>query len=172
MLPVLVLLSGYYSNDLRENTIVNTCVFKLLRINFKDILCVDHGINKKYCNHYSIPYEFLILNETGINYQDNIVFKPIGLWIVNNYYKNKLADFYYHFTCSKEDNEPRLLLNIVPTFNYDKSYWIELFNVLWIMFMIYLITRCIIINNFNYNFISGYMIGFIYNYTSNFIISN
>ena len=63
--------------------------------------------------------------------------KPNAIYEEFTYNKIKLADFYYSFTCSKEDNEPRLLLTIVPDFGKDKSLFQEFISYYYIIYIIY-----------------------------------
>tara|TARA_Y100000816_G_C26079306_1_gene568617 strand:+ start:67 stop:609 length:543 start_codon:yes stop_codon:yes gene_type:complete len=163
------LLLSIYPADIKENSITNTCDFKILRFQKKDIMCIDYGLNKKYCNHYSLPYEFHIYNEIGINNKENIIIKPHALYEEYSNYKTKIATFYYTFTCSHLDNEPKLLLNIVPEFNYDKSLTIQfyelistLFTIFTLLFIIVLICPCLAnanLRNSSFGFSSGYILG-------------
>ena len=111
---------NYYPNDLRENSITNDCEFNIIRFNYKKVLCNDYGLNKKFCNNYYLPYEFSVIKELGI--KNNINYNIEPKIIVQEYlgYKIILANIYYTFLCSIEDNEPQLLVTIVPTLNNDK----------------------------------------------------
>ena len=129
---------------LRENIIQNNCNFNIIRINRKDLLCSDYGINKRYCNDYSLPYEFIIIKEMGVNNKENIIIKPYAIWETNDYnYKIKVADFYYTFTCSNLDNFPKLILNIVPKKEFDKSFQQEIFEFIYLIS--FLLVICIIL---------------------------
>lgn len=105
----------YYPDDLTENTIQNSCNFNIIRFSKKHIMCTDYGLNKKYCNSYYLPYEFTIVKEFEINYKVNYNIEPKAVFEDYSNQKTILANIYYTFTCSYKDNEPKLLLNIVPT---------------------------------------------------------
>ena len=105
----------YYPDDLRENIIKNNCIFNIIRFHQKDIMCADYGLNKKYCDNYYLPYEFTIEKEFGLNHKVNYNIEPKAIFEDYSNQKTIFANIYYTFTCSHEDNEPRLLLNIVPT---------------------------------------------------------
>ena len=85
-------------------------------------MCTDWGKYSHYCNHYSLPEEFIIYNEKGVNGQ-NIVIKPEGMWENTEFTKRKIADFYYTFTCDNQDKFPKLIQHIVPTPLYDTNPW-------------------------------------------------
>ena len=78
------------------------------------IVSID-GLNKKYCNSYYLPYEFAVTKEFGLNHKVNYNIEPKAIFEDYSNQKTILANIYYTFTCSHEDNEPKLLLNIVPT---------------------------------------------------------
>lgn len=117
MLSIIFFALTYYPDDLRENIIQNSCRFNIIRLYQKDIMCADYGLNKKYCNGYYLPYEFAITKELGLNHNLNYNIEPKAIFEVSllSNQKTILANIYYTFTCSYEDNEPRLLINIVPT---------------------------------------------------------
>ena len=104
-----------YSHDLKEDSIQNSCSFNIIRFNKNNIMCADHGSNKKYCNSYYLPYEFSVTKEFGLNHKVNYNIEPKAVFEDYSNQKTILANIYYTFTCSYEDNEPKLLLNIVPT---------------------------------------------------------
>lgn len=114
MLSTLLFIISYYPDDLRENIIQNSCNFNIIRFNKKDIMCSDYGLNKKYCNSYYLPYEFTIVKEFGLNHKVNYNIEPKAIFEDYSNQKTILANIYYTFTCSHEDNEPKLLLNIIP----------------------------------------------------------
>ena len=114
MLSNILFIITYYSYDMREDTIQNSCIFKIIRFNRNNIMCADYGLNKKYCNSYYLPYEFTITKEFGLNHKVNYNIEPKAIFEDYSNQKTILANIYYTFTCSHEDNEPRLLLNIVP----------------------------------------------------------
>ena len=115
MLSTLLFIISYYPHDLRENIIQNSCNFNIIRFNKNDITCSDYGSNKKYCNNYYLPYEFSVKKEFGLNHKVNYNIEPKAVFEDYSNQKTILANIYYTFTCSHEDNEPKLLLNIVPT---------------------------------------------------------
>jgi len=115
MLSIIFFAITFYPDDLRENIIQNSCFFNIIRFNKKDIMCSDYGLNKKYCNSYYLPYEFAITKEFGLNHKVNYNIDPKAVFEDYSNQKTILANIYYTFTCSYEDNEPKLLLNIVPT---------------------------------------------------------
>ena len=115
MLSIIFFAITYYPDDLRENIVQNSCFFNIIRFNNKDIMCSDYGINKKYCNSYYLPYEFTVAKEFGLDNKLNYNIEPKAIFEDYSNQKTILANIYYTFTCSYEDNEPKLLLNIVPT---------------------------------------------------------
>ena len=121
MMQVLYLLalSHNYMGD-RKNTIHNTCDFDILRIQKKDITCIDYGEYKYYCNHYALPQEFMIYNENGLS-EKNIIIKPTALWDNTDNNKKKMANFYYTFICDESYKIPKLIQHIVPTKSYDTN---------------------------------------------------
>ena len=171
MIITILLISSYQecshnsntcSYPFQENIIQNNCNFNIIRINRKDILCNDYGINKKYCHHFSLPNEFIISKEMGINYKENINITPYAMWETDDYsYKKKVADFYYTFTCSNDDNFPKLIINIIPKKEFDKSFRQEIFEFIYLICL--LLVVCLILalicpstHNTNDNFWLGY----------------
>ena len=132
MLQSLMFIMSYYPADIRENVLTNTCEFDVLRFKRNDIMCVDYGINKKYCNYNALNREFLVSLEQGVNEQ-NIVIQPSALWIAFNEHPVKIANFYYNFNCNNDNNETKLLLNIVPVTNHDKSLETEVIDAMFII---------------------------------------
>ena len=114
MLSTIFFALTYYSHDLREDSIQNSCNFNIIRFNRNTIMCSDYGLNKKYCNSYYLPYEFTIAKEFGLNHKVNYNIEPKAIFEDYSNQKTILANIYYTFTCSHEDNEPKLILNIVP----------------------------------------------------------
>lgn len=170
MLNLIVhLILTYYPADMRENSISNTCEFKILHFHKKDIMCIDYGINKKYCNHFSLPNKFNVYNEIGLNNKENIIIEPYAMYEEYSNYKTKIATFYYSFTCSHLDNEAKLLLNIVPEFKYDKSIIMEFYELVYSLFIITIILFIISLicpslananlRNSGFGFSSGYILG-------------
>ena len=115
MLSTIFFALTYYSHDLREDSIQNSCNFNIIRFNRNTIMCSDYGLNKKYCKSYYLPYEFTIAKEFGLNHKVNYNIEPKAIFEDYSNQKTILANIYYTFTCSHEDNEPKLILNIVPT---------------------------------------------------------
>ena len=166
MLFIYLNLLTYYPEDLRENTINNNCDFNIIRFKRNEVMCVDYGLNKKYCDHYALPNEFIVLKELSVGNNEKYTIKPSAIYEEFTYNKIKLADFYYSFTCSNEDNEPRLLLTIVPDFGKDKSLFQEFVEVIIILFILFIsITILSLICNCKCNFnndkfVSGYIVGY------------
>lgn len=156
--------SNVYSLNIQDNIIQNTCNFNIIRIDKNDLECIDYGINKKYCNHNSLPNEFIITKEIGINNKENIIIKPYAMWIIiRENEKKKIADFYYTFTCNNIDNIPKLVLNIFPKKEFDLSMYEDVIVVIFVIILIFiflllfaLICPCMLNNN---NFWTGYIIG-------------
>jgi len=115
MLSIIFFALTFYPDDLRENLVQNSCNFNIIRFSRKDIMCADYGLNKKYCNSYYLPYEFAVTKEFGLNHKVNYNIEPKAIFEDYSNQKTILANIYYTFTCSHEDNEAKLLLNIVPT---------------------------------------------------------
>jgi hypothetical protein len=110
-----ILFTITHIHDLRENTIQNSCIFKIIRFNRNNIICAYYGVNKNYCNNYYLPYEFSVTKEFGLNHKVNYNIEPKAIFENYSNQKTILANIYYTFICNYEDNEPKLLLNIVPT---------------------------------------------------------
>ena len=160
-ITILLALSYEYPFE-RENTIENSCDFDILRIKKKDVMCSDYGTYVKYCNHYSIPEEFVIYNEKGINGKI-ITIKPYALWEETSSSKTKLADFYYIFTCDNRDNYPKLIQHIVPVYGKDINPLIYLVVIIILIFAVLIICPNFYKNynnSFNnlYNLETGYTI--------------
>ena len=87
------------------------------------------------------------------------------MWETNDInFKIKVADFYYRFTCNTRDNSPKLILNIVPKKNFDKSFQQEIFEFLYLICLLLIICVILVIMcpcnyNTNDNFWFGYTIG-------------
>ena len=77
-------------------------------------MCTDYGLNKKYCDSFYLSHEFVVTKELGLAYKVNYNIEPKAVFEDYNNQKTILANIYYTFTCSYEDNEPKLLVNIVP----------------------------------------------------------
>ena len=150
---------------LQKNIINNNCSFDIIRINRLDVLCNDYGVNKKYCNHFSLPNEFIVIKELGVNSKENIIIKPYAMWITDDkFYKKKIADFHYTYKCSSNNNIPVLIINIIPRKEFDKSFKQEIFEFIFIICLLVfiilifeLICPCLLHNDDN--FYSGYTIG-------------
>lgn len=153
----------------REDIINSNCDFDIIHIKKQDIVCNDYGVNKKYCDHYSIPDEFTIKQEIGLENKVNFNIKPRRMY--QETYDNKivLADFYYIFNCDRVDNESQLYLKIIPT--SDKSFGAEL-QELFIAILLFIPVLLIIVIFFPCllvasNFSSGFALGSILNNTHN-----
>ena len=160
---------------IKQNKINNNCEFNIIRIKKLDIICYDFGINKNYCDHYSIPDEIIVVKEKGL-FNNNIIIKPNSMYeeFINN--KFLIANFYYSFVCNKYELEPRLELNIVPRKKYDMSLKDELYHILIIFCLLLfailflaLFCPCLFNNNINNNinnnrFYNGLIIGIIISY--------
>ncbi len=105
---------AHYSINMDENIIENNCNFNIVRFGRNDIMCSDYGFNKKYCKTDYLPHEFIITKEHGLNYNLNYNIEPKAIFQKYSVKNTVLANIYYRFTCSNEDNEPKLILNIVP----------------------------------------------------------
>lgn len=141
-----------YPHDLRTNIIQNSCEFDIIRIKREDIMCSDYGTNKKYCNHFALSQEFVITNEIGIENKKNIVIKPYVMYFDFGDNKHKVADYYYTFTCSHEDNFPKLILNIVPKNHYDLSLYTELCELcIAVVILVLTVYICSKVCHFNIN---------------------
>ena len=148
--------------NINMNKISNTCLFDKVRIYKRDIKCIDVGKNKKYCNHYSLPNEFIV--ERGISlFSYNYNISPKAMYTSD---RKKVADFYYSFICSFREDSPSLELNIVPTENFDLSVSDELIHLiitLLLLIIIAMIITCICPCLTEDNFLLGYIIGSSYN---------
>lgn len=149
--------------DIRQNKISNTCDFNIIRIKRNQVNCLDFGQNKKYCNHYALPKEFVVTKENGL-FKNTIVIKPEAMYEEFSNNKHTMAKFYYSFVCDHYIKEPKLELNIVPTSKYDKSLGEEFSEL--IACLILLIIMCLIIGlmcpcliDNNNGFVSGLVIG-------------
>ena len=122
MMLVLLMTVSENPADIKMNKVSNTCLFDKVRIKRKDINCVDFGINKKYCNHYSLPDEFIVTREISL-LDSHYDISPKAMYTDD---RKKVADFYYSFVCSFREDSLSLELNIVPTENFDLSLVEEL----------------------------------------------
>ena len=89
MLSVILFALTYYPDDLKENLILNSCDFNIIRFNKKDIMCTDYNYGEKYCNIYYLPYEFTITKELGVGNKINYNIEPKAIF--QDYYR------YYHY---------------------------------------------------------------------------
>jgi len=137
MLSFLVLCVSQNPAEIKTNKINNMCSFNTLRIDKKDVICKDFGINKKYCNHYSLPSEFIITNENGMNGEE-IFIRPRFMIYADANTRTKMAKFYYSFTCHPEYGTS-LELNIVPSKRFDTTLMED------ICFGMLLLVLCIIL---------------------------
>jgi hypothetical protein len=144
--------------DIKMNKISNTCVFDKVRIDKKDVKCFDFGINKNYCNHYSLPDEFIVTREMSLT-EPHYDISPKAMF--TGKYK-KVANFYYSFSCSYFENVPNLELNIVPREQFDLSLADEI-SQLFVGFMLLIIILafitltcpCLIKDGFVFGFLCG-----------------
>lgn len=153
------------TNTPLKHIIDNECNFDILRIKQKKVLCNDYGVYSKYCNHYSLPNEFIIYNEKGLNGKE-IKIKPSAMWEETDNGKKKVADFYYTFKCHKGDKEPAVILNIVPSPGYDIN---PMYKVILFVVLITLVVYCTCCcnydddyysrNNSGNDFLIGYLLG-------------
>ena len=119
MLSLLILCVSQNPAEIKTNKIDNRCSFNTLRIDKQDVICKDFGINRKYCNHYSLPSEFIITNENGINGEE-IFIRPRFMVHESANSREKMAKFYYSFRCHPEYGA-KLELNIVPNKRFDTT---------------------------------------------------
>jgi len=97
MLSTILLSITYYSQDLMEYSIQNSCIFKIIRFNKKDIMCADYGLNKKYCNSYYLPYKYSLAKEFGLNHKVNYNIEPKAIFEDYSNQKTILANIYNSF---------------------------------------------------------------------------
>ena len=153
------------TNNPVKHQIDNQCNFDVLRIKHTKVSCNDYGVYSKYCNHYSLPNEFIIYNEKGLNGKE-IKIKPSAMWEETDNGKKKVADFYYTFKCHKGDKEPDVILNIVPTPGYDIN---PIYKVILFVVLISLVVYCTCCCNYDDDYYSrnnsgndfwiGYLLG-------------
>ena len=162
MLVFLYMILSENPADIRMHKVSNTCLFDKIRINKRDIKCVDFGENKKYCNHYSLPDEFIVEKEISL-FGSHYDISPKAMYTGN---RKKVADFYYSFICSYREESPSLELNIVPTKNFDISLpeeLIQLIVTLLLLIIVTIIVICICPCLSQDNFLLGYIVGSLYN---------
>lgn len=155
MLFIYLNILSSYPIQMRENVIRNDCEFEIVRFKKDDADCLDYGKNARYCNHYTMPNEYVVTKEKGINLKEVFTIKPDGLYRKTDYNTLKLADFYYDFTCNRIDNEARLLLTIVPV-NDNFAFISCLYFGLLLLFMIIMIMM-IILGNEKKTIFNGYI---------------
>ena len=154
------------SANINQDIIENTCIFNVIRIKREDVMCIDYGIHKKFCNHFSLPHEFVISSERAVNNIKKIVIKPNKLYLQFANDIQAIANLHYKFMCSAKDNEPHLTLYIVPTKGHDKTFNEELGEISFMIIIISLIWFCILCvcpficdyHSYFSNFMAGYMI--------------
>lgn len=140
--------------DIRQNEIKDDCNFEKIRIPITDVTCEDLGFHKKYCNHYSLPKEFVISKELSYN-GNHYDISPKAMY--DSHANRKVANFYYNFNCDKEGG-PKLELNIVPRNGYDKDpkqEFIEFIFVCVLILLIVAICPCISCEGFLLGLIFG-----------------
>lgn len=94
----------------------------------KDIRCTDTERYTKYCNHYSLPNEFIVTKEIGVGNKENIIIKPEGIFTETEYSKDQIAKFTYNFICHNENGLPTLDLIISPK-NDTNPIWSFIFVI-------------------------------------------
>ena len=141
--------------ELNKNNIINNCKFEKIRISKNNVKCFDKGKYIKYCYHYSIPNEFIILNEKSINNEKIIIIKPENIIEKTDYSKNIIAKLYYNFECNIKDNNPKLELIIYPTYDINPIIIIIIIIIITIIY-IQILSFCKCESN---NFTSGYILG-------------
>lgn len=147
-----------FPNEMRENYIRNTCSFDIVRIKKNNIKCFDYGYYSSYCNHYSLPSEFVIRKEKSLGNKYVYTIKPEAIYEKTNYNKIKIADFYYNFYCDNSDNQAKLYLTIVPV--YEASFLGLILIIIFVFIMCFIIVLCENNNNSNDNsFSNGLIIG-------------
>jgi len=147
------IIAAQRSGDIRQNQIKDNCVFEKIRIPISDVTCDDLGFHKKYCNHYSLPKEFVISKELSYdgNHYDIV---PKAMYESSN--NRKVADFYYYFSCEK-DSGPELELNIIPRSGYDKDPKQEIFEFfIVVLFLLFIMAICPCVCK------DGFLLGFIF----------
>ena len=148
--------------NIDRNNIDNTCDFEKIRILKKDIKCTDTGQYSKYCNHYSLPNEFIVTKEIGVGNKENIIIKPQGIFRETEYSKQQIAKFTYNFICHNENGIPNLDLIISPK-NDINPIWTFLFVIIIIILCIMVASICDSDNNnyrhSNNDFTWGYLLG-------------
>ena len=122
-----------------KNYIRNTCSFDIVRIKKNNIKCFDYGYYSSYCNHYSLPSEFVITKEKSLGNKYVYTIKPEAIYEKTNYNKIKIADFYYNFYCDNSDNQVKLYLTIVPI--YEPSF----LGLILILIIIFVCIFCFVI---------------------------
>lgn len=162
---ILILIKSSHLDDSFVNVISNNCEFDIIRIKREEIMCADYGIYQKYCEHYSLPYEFTIQKERGLGNKDVYTIKPSAIFEESYNNKKKLADFHYNFLCDKLDNEAKLLLYIVPTNEKSPATQFYEFIIVFIFLILVflIISHCNLPNDFNNSFSNGYILGSISN---------
>ena len=145
--------------EMRENVIRNDCQFDVIRFKKEQVHCLDYGINVHYCNHYALPNEYIVIKEKGINNKEVFTIKPEAIYEKTYYSKNKLADFYYQFSCDSKDEESRLYLTIVPLNDFS-NVQMFIYIILFIIILIFLIIISDNNANNDSNFNTGYLMGY------------
>ena len=148
-----------YNDPGKEDYIDNTCNFNIIRFTKNDIMCIDYGRYKKYCNNDLLPEKFTIVNELGVGNKNIYTITPKIMHKKYYGYKYNVANYYYTFTCSDLDNEPRLLLRIYPVddLSYIQEMCETIFVIVIIVVLLFLMYQIKMIDNLN--FIVGYMFG-------------
>jgi len=128
------------SYNFRHNIINNECIFNKKYLQPRNVLCIDYGLNKKYCDNN-------LIEEYEINLIDKeITIKPYSLYEKSILYnkKYKIADIYYYYSCS--DNSSTLISGIYPEMQYDKHILIEILETISNLLILILLFTFIIKN--------------------------
>ena len=122
-------------NSVIEHSITNECDFNVIRFKKNTVKCIDNGVYAKLCNHYSLPDEFKVIKEKGLNNIDHFEFEPKRMIREIGDNKKIMAEFEYDFICKK--NQPaKLELNIYPKPNYDLSPGQEIAQMLIVIILV------------------------------------
>ena len=95
MFSTIIFAVTYYAQELREDSIQNSCIFKIIRFNRNNIMCADYGLNKKYCNSYYLPYEFSVIKEFGLNHKVNYNIEPKAVFEDYSNQKTMFQQLFY-----------------------------------------------------------------------------
>ena len=154
------------SNKYHKNEVRNTCEFNTIRFNREDVNCLDMGQHVSYCNNRNLPQEFVVTKELGIGNKEIITIKPEAMWEEVDNTRFKMANFQYNFYCDNQDNEPQLMLNILPTTRYDISLKSQVIGTIvmlvlgfLLIFIISAICPCVLDDDDDDSFCGGLLLG-------------